>query len=175
MPINRRKFLSTLTALSVGATLPRLAWPQANTSELRINGGRLRESLEGLSVFGRPTGGSFADGVSRSGFSDAAVAGRKYAMELMRSFGLEPRIDTAGNILGARAGSDKSLKPILFGSHIDSVLGGGNFDGDLGSMSAIEVMHILQEHAVTPGIRCKWRSGPTKRTLSPEVQPQPGF
>jgi acetylornithine deacetylase/succinyl-diaminopimelate desuccinylase-like protein len=32
----------------------------------------------------------------------------------------------------------QNLKPILFGSHIDSVPSGGNFDGDLGSMSAIE-------------------------------------
>jgi N-carbamoyl-L-amino-acid hydrolase len=37
----------------------------------------------------------------------------------------------------------------LFGSHIDSVPGGGNFDGDLGSIAAIEVIHTLREHKVT--------------------------
>jgi len=149
MSIDRRKFISTLVAASVAATLPRLGWSQANTPELRINADRLRESLEGLSVFGRPAGGSFADGVSRSGFSDAAMAGRNYVMQLMRGFGLEPRIDPAGNILGLKPGSQQNLRPILFGSHIDSVIGGGNFDGDLGSMSAIEVMHTLNEHGVT--------------------------
>ena len=41
------------------------------------------------------------------------------------------------------------MKPILFGSHIDSVLSGGNFDGDVGSMSAVEVLHTLKEHGVT--------------------------
>jgi N-carbamoyl-L-amino-acid hydrolase len=70
-------------------------------------------------------------------------------MELMRAAGLEPRIDTAGNILGGRDGSDRSLKPILFGSHIDSVPSGGNFDGDLGSLSAIEVARTLRERGVT--------------------------
>jgi N-carbamoyl-L-amino-acid hydrolase len=40
------------------------------------------------------------------------------------------------------------LKPILFGSHIDSVRGGGNFDGDVGSMSSLEVMATLNEAAV---------------------------
>jgi N-carbamoyl-L-amino-acid hydrolase len=37
----------------------------------------------------------------------------------------------------------------LFGSHIDSVPGGGDFDGDLGSMAAIEVIHTLKDHNVT--------------------------
>ena len=86
---------------------------------------RERFVLEGLSVYGRPEGGTFADGVTRVGFSDACVAGRNYAMQLMRGFGMEPRVDPAGNIFGSRAGSDQSLKPILFGSHIDSVPSGG--------------------------------------------------
>jgi N-carbamoyl-L-amino-acid hydrolase len=86
--------------------------------------------------------------VSRIGFSDADVAGRTYVMQLMRGFGLEPRVDPAGNIFGSRAGTDQGLKPILFGSHIDSVPSGGNFDGDVGSMSAIEVMRTFKEHEI---------------------------
>jgi N-carbamoyl-L-amino-acid hydrolase len=87
--------------------------------------------------------------VSRVAYSDADVAGRAYAMGLMRSAGLAPRIDAGGNILCRREGSDRSLKPILFGSHIDSVPGGGNFDGDLGSLSAIEVVRSLTARGVT--------------------------
>jgi len=121
----------------------------APATELRINAKRLRESLEGLSVYGRPAGGTIADGVSRVAFSDADIAGREYAMERMRAAGLEPRVDAAANIWGVRAGREPGLKPILFGSHIDSVPSGGNFDGDLGSMSAIEVMHTLEEHGIT--------------------------
>ena len=149
MVITRRELLSTMVAVSASAALYDLSFAQARSSELRINADRLRHNLEELSVFGRPAGGTFSDGVSRVAFSDADVAGRNYAMQLMRAFGMEPRIDPAGNIFGSRPGSAKGLKPILFGSHIDSVPSGGNFDGDLGSMSAIEVMHTLIEHSVT--------------------------
>jgi beta-ureidopropionase / N-carbamoyl-L-amino-acid hydrolase len=150
MPINRRELLSSLAVIFVSAALPGFLYSsQESTSDLRINADRLRESLEALSLYGRPAGGTFADGVSRVGFSDADVAGRNYVMQRMRGFGMEPGVDSAANIFGRRAGSDQSLKPILFGSHIDSVPSGGNFDGDLGSLSAIEVMHTLKERSVT--------------------------
>jgi N-carbamoyl-L-amino-acid hydrolase len=150
MSINRRELLSSLALISVGAAVPGFLYSsEASTSDLRINADRLRESLEGLSLYGRPAGGTFADGVSRVGFSDADVAGRNYVMQRMRGFDMEPRVDSAANIFGSRAGSDQSLKPILFGSHIDSVPSGGNFDGDLGSLSAIEMMHTLKERNVT--------------------------
>jgi len=147
--ITRRELLSSMVAVSASAVLPDLSFAQARSSDLRINADRLRHSLEELSVFGRPAGGTFSDGVSRVAFTDADVAGRNYAMQLMRAFGMEPRIDPAANIFGLRPGSAHNLKPILFRSHIDSVPNGGNFDGDLGSMSAIEVMHTLKEHGVT--------------------------
>lgn len=149
MTINRREFLSGLAAVFATPGLANLSFAQSSVPAVRIDAARLQQSLEGLSVYGRPEGGTFADGVSRVAYSDADVAGRKYAMELMRAAGLEPRIDTAGNILGRRDGSDRSLKPILFGSHIDSVPSGGNFDGDLGSLSAIEVARTLRERGVT--------------------------
>jgi beta-ureidopropionase / N-carbamoyl-L-amino-acid hydrolase len=94
-------------------------------------------------MFGRPAGGTFADGVSRVAYSDADVAGRAYIINLMQKAGLEPRIDPAGNIFGRWAGTDASLPPILFGSHIDSVPNGGNFDGDLGSLAALGAIESL--------------------------------
>ena len=146
--LTRRELLLGLAAVSAAASLPDMSFAEDVTA-LRINPARLQQSLEGLSVYGRPAGGTFADGVSRVAYSDADVAGRKYAMGLMRAAGLVPLIDAAGNITAMRRGSDVSLKPILFGSHIDSVPSGGNFDGDLGSMSAIEVMHTLNDHNLT--------------------------
>jgi N-carbamoyl-L-amino-acid hydrolase len=146
--ITRRELISGVIAAGGAASLARLAFAE-DAAPLRINAARLQQSLEGLSVYGRPAGASFADGVSRVAYSDADVAGRKYAMDLLRSAGLAPRIDTAGNIIALRRGSDPALKPILFGSHIDSVPSGGNFDGDLGSLSAIEVMHTLNDHKLT--------------------------
>ncbi len=72
-------------------------------------------------------------------------------MDLMRAAGLEPRLDPAGNIFGRRAGADGALPPILFGSHIDSVPNGGNFDGDLGSLSALAALEALE----TAGLRTR--------------------
>jgi N-carbamoyl-L-amino-acid hydrolase len=136
--MNRRQFVGGLAAAAWAA-------PGAPT----INAARLRTHLEELSVYGRPAGGTFADGVSRVAYSDADVAGRAYVRKLMDTAGLKTRIDAAGNIYGRRAGAQDSLPPVLFGSHIDSVPNGGNFDGDLGSLAAIEVAQALQEAGVT--------------------------
>jgi acetylornithine deacetylase/succinyl-diaminopimelate desuccinylase-like protein len=75
------------------------------------------------------------------------MAAREYVIGLMKQAGLQVRVDPAGNIFGARAGSEK-LRILLFGSHIDSVLHGGNYDGDLGSMGAIEVIRTLNDSSV---------------------------
>ena len=136
--MNRRHFLGTMAAS---------AW--AGPAAPRVNGARLREHLEALSVYGRPPGGTFADGVSRVAYSEADIAGRRYVMSVMEAAGLKPRIDAAGNISALRPGSDPALPPVLFGSHIDSVPSGGNFDGDLGSLAAIEVVQTLREAGVT--------------------------
>jgi beta-ureidopropionase / N-carbamoyl-L-amino-acid hydrolase len=149
MVITRRDFLAALAVLSATASDTVSCFFASPENPIRVNADRLRQRLEGLSVFGRPPGGTFADGVSRVAFSDADVAGRDYAIRLMKEAGLELRIDAAANIFGRRAGTNSSLPPILFGSHIDSVPNGGNFDGDLGSMSAIEVAHTLHEQGIT--------------------------
>jgi N-carbamoyl-L-amino-acid hydrolase len=114
-----------------------------------VNAQRLRQHLEGLSVHGRPTGGSFADGVNRVAFSDADVEGRAYVIGLIEKAGLEPRIDAAGNILARREGRDPALAPVLLGSHIDSVPEGGNFDGPLGTLAALEALWVLGERGLT--------------------------
>jgi beta-ureidopropionase / N-carbamoyl-L-amino-acid hydrolase len=144
--MRRRRFLESLTALGVARALPAFAATAA--APPRVNVDRLRRRIEELSVFGRPPGGGFADGVSRTGFSPADVAGREYVLAQMRALGLAPVVDAAGNIRGVRAGTTAGATPILFGSHIDSVRGGGNFDGDVGSMGALEVVATLAEHEV---------------------------
>ena len=109
-----------------------------------IDPATLRARLEALSVYGRPDGAGFEGGVSRVAYSDADVAGRAYVMGLMREAGLAPRIDPAGNIFARRDGREPGAAPILFGSHIDSVPQGGNFDGDLGVLASIGVIEALR-------------------------------
>lgn len=143
MSSNRRTLFRTIAVIALMSVTP--ATTRAAVAPLAVDGGRLQRSLEDLSVFGRPTGGSFADGVSRFAYSDADIAGRVFVMKLIKAAGLEPRIDTAGNIRVRREGTVAGLKPILLGSHIDSVPDGGNFDGALGSMAAVEILRTLQD------------------------------
>lgn len=139
--MNRRHFtFGLLGAAGVLALRPLASQPQ-----LRVNGARIIEHLNALAEFGKNPQG----GVTRLAYSEADRQGREYVVGLMRAAKLDVSIDAAGNILGRRAGSDNSLKPLLFGSHIDSVPEGGNYDGEVGSLSAIEVAQTLFENKVT--------------------------
>ena len=140
--LSRRAFLGGCAALPLAGVRP-LTGQTPSSAAPRVDGIVLRRRLEALSQHGRPTGGTFLDGVSRVAYSDADVAGREYALGLIRGAGLEPRVDPAGNIFARRAGREATLAPILFGSHIDSVPNGGNFDGDLGSFAALGVLEAL--------------------------------
>ena len=134
--INHNEVRRILALLLLAAVIA-----QAQTSSLRVNGERLMQHLNQLSQFGKNPQG----GVSRVAYTEADLQGRDYVMRLMRAAKVETSIDAAGNIVGARAGSDSSLPPILIGSHIDSVPEGGNYDGDVGSLGAIEVAQTLSE------------------------------
>jgi beta-ureidopropionase / N-carbamoyl-L-amino-acid hydrolase len=140
-PMNRREFKLSLVC-AVAATGLALGSSQA---ALRINGARIGEHLTALSQYGRNPQG----GVSRVAYSEADRQGRDYVMGLMRTAGLDVSIDAAGNIVGRRSGSDPALKPLVIGSHIDSVPEGGNYDGDVGSLGAIEVAQTLADHNLT--------------------------
>ena len=136
--MNRREFNRSLLC-TIGA----YALHQSQ-SNLRANGQRVNTHLAELSQFGKNPQG----GVSRVAYTDADLQGRQYAIKLMREAKLDVSVDAAGNIVGRRAGSDPSLKPLVIGSHIDSVPEGGNYDGDVGSLGAIEVAHTLTENRV---------------------------
>jgi N-carbamoyl-L-amino-acid hydrolase len=141
--MNRRKFGLGLLGAAGALAFDRIGF--AAQTQARVNGARLNEHLRALSEFGKNPQG----GVSRVAYTEADRQGREYVMGLMRAAKLDTSIDAAGNLIGRRAGSDSSLKPILFGSHIDSVPEGGNFDGDVGSLGAIEVAQTLAENKVT--------------------------
>jgi N-carbamoyl-L-amino-acid hydrolase len=119
--------------------LPPLVRAQDNSSR-HVNQDRLWQTLQKLGEFGKNPEG----GVSRIGFTEADLAGRSYVIGLMKDAGLDVRIDPAGNIFGHRAGSE-NLPVLLLGSHIDSVPHGGNFDGDVGSLGALEVIRALND------------------------------
>jgi len=141
--MNRRQFNFGLLG-TAGALMFRypLATASGSVPELRVNGARISEHINALAEFGKNPQG----GVSRLAYSEADVRGREYVFGLMQQAKLDVSIDAAGNIIGRRAGSDRSLNPLLFGSHIDSVPEGGNYDGVVGSLGAIEVAQTLAEN-----------------------------
>ena len=142
--MNRRQFNAALLGGAAAAMLPRDLFAAFRADHPRVNGARLNAHLTELGQFGRNPQG----GVSRMAYSEADRQARAYVMDLMRAARLDPAIDAAGNIVGRRAGRDESLTPMVIGSHIDSVPEGGNFDGPVGSMGAIEVAQTLAENGV---------------------------
>ena len=136
---NRLHLLTICSWLLVATTVH-----GAEDQTIRANAERMEQRIQTLSEFGaNPQGG-----VSRVAFSKADIEGRKYIKGLMDQAGLEVRLDTAGNIIGKRQGSEPGLPVIMFGSHIDSVPGGGNYDGNVGVIAAIEVAQLLNENDV---------------------------
>jgi N-carbamoyl-L-amino-acid hydrolase len=150
--ISRRAFLS-LAGASALASLPRRSSAAAKAgpsfafrstqSSPAIDAARLRNRLERLSYHGRAPGGTFATGVNRVAYSVADLTARAWIIDEIKSADIVPRIDAAGNIF-ARYGGQPNQPAILFGSHIDSVPTGGNFDGDLGAFAGLELIQAVQ-------------------------------
>ncbi|MDH4058987.1 MAG: Zn-dependent hydrolase [Cyclobacteriaceae bacterium] len=112
--------------------------------KVKANPQRMEKRILELGEFGKNPQG----GVSRVAFTDADKQGRDYIIQTMRKVGLIVRIDAAGNIIGSRAGKNNSKPIIAFGSHIDSVPMGGNYDGDVGVIGALECIDLLNEAGV---------------------------
>jgi N-carbamoyl-L-amino-acid hydrolase len=150
--LTRRAFLGAAAAAAF--PFPATSQTSRPVAVPAIDAARLRTRLERLSAFGRPNGGTFDSGVSRVAYSDADVAARGWLLDEIKAAGLSPNIDPAGNVfvrwpVGSPT-STPARPPILFGSHIDSVPNGGNFDGDLGTLAALEVIQACQAASITP-------------------------
>lgn len=110
---------------------------------MQIDPARLRQHLTELGKFGRTAAG----GISRPSFSAADLKAREYVTGLMIEAGCNVHTDAAGNLIGRVEGSSAGPAVVL-GSHIDTVPEGGQFDGTLGVLAAVEVMRTLRENKV---------------------------
>ncbi|MEZ4903010.1 MAG: Zn-dependent hydrolase [Spirosomataceae bacterium] len=143
--MKRRSFLKNAALTGLGASTTSL-WSLNSknffTQSLQVNSPRIEHRLFELAKFGRNDKGQGY----RVAYTQGDIEGRAWLMELMKRAGLNPSIDTGGNIIGKRKGKNASHKPIAFGSHIDMVPDGGNYDGVFGSIAALEVIEILNEN-----------------------------
>jgi len=111
---------------------------------IRINLSRLKSNLEELGRIGRGEGG-----VSRPSFSRADLEARAWLRNRIEDAGLTYREDGAGNQFGrldGAAGPEAGV--VMAGSHIDTVIDGGMFDGAAGVLAALECLQTIREEGL---------------------------
>ncbi len=100
---------------------------------------RMSEKIHTFSTFGDAGHG----GITRYSLSPAAKQARAYFVERMTKIGAVITTDDMANMYATLPGSDPNAKRIVMGSHCDSVKNGGNYDGILGVMGAMEVLETV--------------------------------
>ncbi|WP_187373140.1 allantoate amidohydrolase [Bacillus rubiinfantis] len=110
-----------------------------------VNGERLAARLDELSKIGKLDSG----GVNRPGYSLEEKQAKEMVIGWMKEAGLAVSIDGAGNVFGELNGC-KQGRAVGSGSHLDSVPNGGNFDGPLGVLAALEVVEAWKEQNYVP-------------------------
>jgi beta-ureidopropionase / N-carbamoyl-L-amino-acid hydrolase len=113
----------------------------ASQTNQRIDGRRLWDSLMSMAEIGATPKG----GVRRLTLTDVDRRGRDRFRAECEAAGLTVRVDAIGNMFARREGRDPKRLPVLFGSHLDSQPSGGKFDGALGVLAGLEVMHTLND------------------------------
>jgi N-carbamoyl-L-amino-acid hydrolase len=88
-------------------------------------------------------------GWTRSALTELDVEGRHWVLARMKDAGLDARIDAAGNVIGVLKSDGSARGRIMTGSHTDTVLSGGRFDGNVGVASALEVVRTLRASGIT--------------------------
>lgn len=112
---------------------------------ISINGKRMMKRVRELGEIGKDVEGRR----TRLAASDEDKAGRDKVVEWMKEADLKVVVDRIGNIFGIwETEENKEKKPIMIGSHIDSVINAGQYDGCIGVIGGIEVIKTLQEKGV---------------------------
>jgi N-carbamoyl-L-amino-acid hydrolase len=99
----------------------------------------MKDKIATFSQFGDAGHG----GITRYSLSEEAVLARNEFIRRMEAIGAEIEIDDMANMYATIQGSNPNAKRIVMGSHIDSVMNGGNYDGILGVLSAMEVLETV--------------------------------
>ncbi len=87
-------------------------------------------------------------GTTRRAFTPAFLAGRAWLRAQFEAAGLETSVDAGGNLIGRRHGKTQQA-PIIMGSHTDTVMGGGRYDGALGVLAGLAVARTLNAEGIT--------------------------
>ncbi len=115
--------------------------------KIRIDGQKLKETLEQFAGFGKTENG----GVTRLSLTDEDRKARDYFTSYCKELGMTIAVDDIGNMYGTVEGEEKR-PPILIGSHLDSVKKGGRFDGVLGVACGLEIARTFVENKIKPKV-----------------------
>lgn len=101
----------------------------------------VKRRLDQLSSIGSdPTGG-----LTRLLYSDEWLTAQKYVQEEMTAMGMTTKFDGVGNLFGRIEGKDLPNETVMTGSHIDTVVNGGNLDGQFGVLASLTAVEYLKE------------------------------
>ncbi|MDN4609180.1 Zn-dependent hydrolase [Sporosarcina highlanderae] len=112
---------------------------------MKINIKRLQRYFDEMSEVGKTENG----GVSRLALSSGDKEARDLFVKWLKDAGLKVRFDDVGNIYGRKEGTDPEADPIVIGSHLDSIEDGGKYDGVLGIITGLEIIHTLSDYSIS--------------------------
>ncbi|EFW04699.1 hypothetical protein HMPREF9488_02105 [Coprobacillus cateniformis] len=103
---------------------------------------RIKKDLEVLATYTSTPG----FGVTRSSYSKEDKQAREYLIREMEKLNLKIYEDGISTLFGRKEGTMTDAPVVMIGSHYDSVVNGGAFDGPVGCIAALEVLRVLEEN-----------------------------
>lgn len=107
----------------------------------RADAGHIQRWLEHINTFNSTP----EFGTTRVLFTEPELSARRYVKGEMEALGIEVHEDAIGNIFGVYPGTDRNTAPVWTGSHIDTVLNAGMFDGMSGVVAGLEAVRLIKE------------------------------
>lgn len=114
---------------------------------LTINKERVQNLLAGLADFGRTE-----QGITRLAYTETDKKAQDWLLAQIEDLQLEIRQDAVGNVFLRRAGENPQLAPVATGSHLDTVIHGGAYDGMCGVVGALEALRMLADEKLQRSI-----------------------
>jgi|SRR5690625_675844 len=116
--------------------------------KVTINSERLKQTIEEFANYGRTKN----NGVTRLALSEMDLSVRSHFQAECEDLGMTVVCDDLANMYATLPGEENNQPPIVLGSHLDSVIKGGRFDGALGVIAGLEVVRTIKERNIKPKV-----------------------
>lgn len=111
-----------------------------------MSAGKLHDRIAELATYNDDPA---AGGITREVYTPTYGRALDRVAEWMREAGLDVRLDAVGNLYGSWVGTEPDAPRVLTGSHVDTTLNAGAYDGVLGVLGAIEAVEVLRAQGIT--------------------------